>query len=190
MPTYVRDSGAWKPVSGSSLPEGSTFEAGTKLMFAQASAPAGWTRVGGDVEDNRMLRVVSGGGGGNTGGSASPILNNVVPSHTHSFSTGNQSVNHYHGFITGGESDDHSHRYTDPTIGAYIGQRYDETGNTAEYVTGQGGTTSGRSNGHTHSGDTYGISADHQHSGSTDNGSSQTNWSPRYINMILCEKLP
>ena len=29
MPTYIRDGGVWKEVSGSSLPEGSTFLTGT-----------------------------------------------------------------------------------------------------------------------------------------------------------------
>jgi hypothetical protein len=33
-----------------------------------------------------------------------------------------------------------------------------------------------------------GFSADHSHSGSTDNGSSQTNWTPQYIDNIICAK--
>jgi hypothetical protein len=78
---------------GPPAPAGSTFDFGTRLMFAQAFAPTGWIRVTDDSANNRMLRVVSTGGGG-TGGSADPTFNNVVPSHTHSFSTGNVSSGH------------------------------------------------------------------------------------------------
>jgi hypothetical protein len=111
MPTYIRDGGVWKPVSGSSLPEGSTFPSGTRLMFAQSFAPTGWTRVTDDSANNRMLRVVSTGGGG-TGGNYDPTVMNVVPSHTHSFSTGGISENHFHSGTTGTVSSDHAHVYS------------------------------------------------------------------------------
>lgn len=55
-----------------------TFAGGTKMLFAQASAPSGWTQDVTDTANNRMLRVVNGAGAG-TGGSSSPIA-----SHTHS----------------------------------------------------------------------------------------------------------
>ena len=50
------------------------FPAGTKMVFAQATAPAGWTQ---DASDDAVLRVVSTAGGG-TGGSLS-----VTAPHTH-----------------------------------------------------------------------------------------------------------
>lgn len=50
------------------------------------------------------------------------------------------------------------------------------------------GTSGGRSAAHTHTGTSGGISANHTHSGSTDNGSSSTNWTPRYIDTIICSK--
>ena len=187
MPTYIRDGGVWKPVSGSSLPEGSTFPSGTRLMFAQASAPTGWTRVTDDSANDRMLRVISSGGGGGTGGSATPILNNVVPSHTHSFSTGNESANHSHAFTTGNVSSDHQHD---------IEIRFDQSGGSGFPKSLPGGNryppqnirSYGITANHVHGGGTAGMSNSHFHSGTTDNGSSRTNWSPRYINMILCSK--
>lgn len=70
-----------------------SFPAGTKMVFAQAAAPTGWTQ---DVANNdMMLRLVSAAGGG-TGGSASPIVGPSItsghaitiaemPAHTHSY---------------------------------------------------------------------------------------------------------
>jgi hypothetical protein len=54
-------------VDGSNLTGLAAFPSGTKMIFNQASAPTGWTKVTNNV-DNRALRVVSGSGGG-TGGS-------------------------------------------------------------------------------------------------------------------------
>ena len=50
------------------------------------------------------------------------------------------------------------------------------------------GTSGGRSAGHTHTGTSAINSVDNTHSGSTDNGSSSTNWTPRYIDTIICSK--
>ena len=156
-------------------------------MFAQAAAPTGWTRVTDDSANNRMLRVVSTGGGG-TGGSASPILNNVVPAHTHSFTSGGNSVDHTHGGTTGTMSNDHAHGYV---------QSNDQNRTVGNLIFGGGfavnqgvfnSTTGGVNANHTHTFTTGGQSASHTHSGTTDNGSSQTNWAPRYIDMILCSK--
>ena len=169
---------------------GESFEFGTRLMFAQATAPTGWTRVTDDSANNRMLRVVSSGGGG-TGGSADPILNNVVPAHTHSFTTGFVSSDHAHSGSTGFVSSDHVHFLTldsagsggfdDPSVPRYTAKNLTNFG-------GRTGTTSGINANHFHAFSTGGINANHTHSGSTDNGSSQTNWAPRYIDMILCSK--
>ena len=155
-------------------------------MFAQASAPIGWTRVGGEAENNRMLRVVGDGTGGSFGGSASPILNNVVPSHTHSFGTGNQSADHTHTFSTGNVSSDHNHLYTASNNGNIprINGIFSPGVNSGVFTAGTGSMSAN----HFHSGTTANMSNSHSHSGTTDNGSSQTNWSPRYINMILCSK--
>lgn len=195
------------------------FAAGTRLVFAQASAPAGWTQDTTDAANNRLLRVVSTAGGG-SGGSHSPILNNVVPSHTHGFSTGNQSVDHTHYTTTGGASANHTHSIGDPghahgvddpghshtyerrpnshTVGAggsYLAGISQDAPTTSHAVSGIGiyaaGTgiwTGGFSSDHVHGGVSGGVSANHTHSGSTDNGSSQTNWAPRYSDLIICTK--
>jgi hypothetical protein len=165
---------------------GESFEFGTRLMFAQATAPTGWTRVTDDSANNRMLRVVSSGGGG-TGGSASPILNDVVPAHTHSFTTGgfNNDIDHLHSGTTGTVSSDHAHTYLSPRPG---NAREDNIVDNHIYAAST--STSGINANHVH-GFTTGAadrSLNHTHSGSTDNGSSQTNWTPRYIDMILCSK--
>ena len=188
--------------------------AGTRVMFAQSAAPTGWTQVTADEANNRMLRVVNSTGAG-TGGSASPILNNVVPAHTHTFTTGGQSNDHSHSGNTGTESANHSHGFGAWTGGQNTGHnhgipnfayRQDSGGRNggdsgpvgytygytdgastdhAHYVS---GTTGGISANHTHSFTSGGVSANHTHSGTTDNGSSQTNWAPRYIDMIMCSK--
>lgn len=162
--------------------------AGFRVMFANSAAPTSWTRVGGDTENNRMLRVVGGAGGG-VGGSASPILNNVVPSHTHSFSTGLQSSNHAHGGTTGGITANHFHgggASFGSSLDNYVLVDSSDTGGSGPTI--NSANTGFVSNDHAHGFTTEGINANHVHSGSTDNGSSQTNWAPRYIDMILCSK--
>lgn len=166
----------------------SVFASGTKLMFAQASAPTGWTQDTTDSAANRMLRVVNTAGGG-VGGSHSPILNNVVPAHTHGFTTGNVSNDHYHSGTTQGVSNNHTHGITLPTL-SNSGSNFGADGQEVAFG-GPGGkilTTWESGQNHTHWFQTGGISSNHTHSGSTDNGSSQTNWTPRYIDMILCSK--
>ena len=174
------------------------ISAGARVMFAQGAAPTSWTRVGGDTENNRMLRVVSGAGGG-VGGSADPTFNNVVPAHTHAFNTGFESASHEHGFNTGNVSSGHVHTFNN----LYFAENFGN-GNEIGLGNGYAGSNKGAdydnrpfylnwntfdiSANHYHGGATSGINRNHYHGGSTDNGSSQTNWSPRYINMILCSK--
>ena len=95
MPTYVRSGGTWLDVSGGGSP---SIPSGVSILFYEASAPLGWTKV--TTQDNKALRVVSG-TGGVTGGStpftsvftsrnvsgtvANASLNtSQIPSHTHS----------------------------------------------------------------------------------------------------------
>ena len=142
--------------------------AGTKLAFFQASAPTGWTQN--TSYSNHMMRIVSGAGGG-SGGTMSPILNNVVTSHTHGFSTGGASANHVH-YDAG-----HSHSFNIYNAGVY--------GSGPGANVARWGINSSTDTGYASIG--Y-MSNDHSHSGSTDNGSSQTNWTPQYIDNILCSK--
>lgn len=176
------------------------FAAGTRIPFAQAAAPTGWTQDVSDNANNRMLRVINTAGGG-VGGSHDPILNNVVPSHTHSGTSGNVSAGHTHWLRTGTVSADHSHGISDPGHShGYTGSpgvKYAGGGSIlaamqqAAATTGSAGTgisTGGISANHTHDATTGDHSANHTHGFSTDNGSSQTNWTPRYINLIICSK--
>lgn len=84
--------------------------AGTRILFAQATAPVGFTQDTSDTATNRMMRVVNTAGGG-VGGSSDPTLMNVVPYHTHAFTTGTQSADHVHNVATttGGQSANHYH---------------------------------------------------------------------------------
>lgn len=178
-----------------------TFPSGTRMPFAQATAPVGWTQDTSDFADNRMLRVVASAGGG-VAGSHSPILNNVVPSHTHGITTGGESAGHTHSGNTGGVSGDHTHGVNDP------GHSHSYNRAAAPNLAGSGGSfwtytsletlnTGGAGTGiwlggisasHYHGFTTGGMSNAHTHSGTTDNGSSQTSWSPRYIDMIIAAK--
>lgn len=54
------------------------FPAGTRMLFVQASAPTGWTKV--TTHDNKALRIVSGTGGGSGGShSFTTALNSPRP---------------------------------------------------------------------------------------------------------------
>ena len=102
--------------------------AGTAMIFVQAAAPVGWTKV---ISNNdKLLRIVSGSGGGSGGSAAmstawtSVALSGTVsghalttaeiPAHTHSGTTGTESATHTHSFTTGstGSGDSHTHGLT------------------------------------------------------------------------------
>lgn len=183
--------------------------AGTLVMFAQAAAPTGWTQITTDAANNRMLRVVTTAGAG-TGGSASPILMDVVPSHTHTYSStsSGQSQSHTHGVSgsTGGMSANatHSHGVSDPghshtytrqyAAGGYAagGGAQNQQIDTATSASGTGISIISANVDHTHafSVTSAAASVDHTHaiSGTTAANGSSSNWAPRYIDMILCSK--
>ena len=189
------------------------FPTGTRLMFAQASAPTGWTQVTDDSANNRMLRVVNSTGAG-TGGTASPILMDVVPSHTHTYSgtSGGQSQSHTHGVsgTTGAMNSNasHSHGISDPghlhsagPFASYIwggGAGPTDAGDNLQYgyintstsTTGISVNAANTDHTHSFSVNSGGANVDHTHnySGTTAANGSSSNWAPRYIDMILCSK--
>ncbi|TDK65966.1 phage tail protein [Sapientia aquatica] len=178
------------------------FPPGTRIPFAQNWAPTGWFTVQDDSTNNRMLKVVHG-GGGDTGGYHDPVVNNVVPAHTHWFRTGHVSNDHTHGIGDPGHSHGvydpgHDHQFGLPTSSDYYtgyGANYVYTvGPPRQFVNGMTGRKIGSTQtgigiiGNTTGIWTGGISSNHTHDGATDNGSSQTNWEPRYINLIICQK--
>ena len=142
------------------------FASGTRMPFAQAAAPTGWTQDTSDNATNRMLRVVNTAGNG-IGGSASPILNNTVPSHTHVF-TGSALGNHTH--TDAGHT--HTATMTSPQLG---------TGGGSNYLA-NGATSSG-----TGFADIQGASGGTP-AGTNAANASASDWSPRYIDMIICAK--
>lgn len=146
------------------------FISGTRMPFAQAAAPTGWTQDVTDNANNRMLRVVNTAGNG-VGGSASPILNNVVSSHTHTF-TGNAMGAHSHS--------DAGHAHT------LIGGVYAGNGSV---IAGYGGGAGSFLTSSTNTGyaNIQGASAGTP-SGSISANGSPSDWTPRYIDMIICSK--
>lgn len=155
----------------------SPIPAGTRMPFAQAAAPTGWTQDVSDSANNRMLRVVSGVGNG-IGGTNDPTLNNTVPYHTHGFTTGTVSVDHSHAI--GDPSHAHGITAFDAQGGGGNSNAGFSGGPSSVHISGTAGALTGIWTG--------GMSANHTHSGGTDGGSSQVNWTPRYINMIICAK--
>jgi hypothetical protein len=131
---------------------------------------------------------------------------NVVPAHTHGFTTGGNNVQHNHSVngTTGGMNgaNPHAHGVSDPGHSHGNVPIIDGSvnpGNTPSrlvngYTNSAGAGTGigvqGSDINHSHSfGVTSGIeSQDHVHSGGTDAGSSQLNWTPQYVNFIICQK--
>lgn len=101
------------------------FPSGTKMLFAQAAAPTGWTKL--TTVNDAAIRVVSGTTGGGTGGSvafstlfatgkavslsgsvgATTLTVDTMPSHTHSrrhsYGEGNSAATWYTYHTDGGE---------------------------------------------------------------------------------------
>ena len=183
-------------VSAGVLSNTAVFASGTRITFHQSTSPVGWVQDTTDVGNNRMLRVVSG-SGGSVGGSHDPTTMSVVPYHTHGFSTGNQSGDHAHytSGQTGGQSANHYHNLNTDQGSAFYGQSAGGGSAQAGYTGGYAVEliqpyTQYTSNDHSHAWGNWsgGVNANHTHSGGTDGGSSQTNWTPRYIDLIVCQK--
>ena len=159
----------------STITNTSNFVSGTRLSFAQITAPTGWTQDTTDLATNRMLRVINTTtgvpGSSAVGGSASPILNNTVPSHTHTF-TGDALPGHTH--------TDSGHSHSDPGVQVTRGSPAGTT-SFQEWV----GSHSTGSN------SPLGLSTT---SAGTPTGTNAINagavdWAPRYVDMIICSKI-
>jgi len=90
---------------------GNLIPPGSKMLFYQASAPTGWTKL--TTDNNKTLRVVSGSGGGsggtNTFTSAFSERSVPVPTHNHNANAGDQSANHSHGGEAVDANANHTH---------------------------------------------------------------------------------
>jgi hypothetical protein len=169
---------------------------GTRMLFAQASAPTGWTQITDANLDDRMLRVVTGSGGG-IGGTHSPILMDVVPNHNHpaTVSVAISGGDHSHTINLTTGSDAHAHTINFyPYLGDNLGLEA-FSGNSGRYAvkTDQGDATQIQSASHTHAiinGSTDSSSHTHTTTGSSVSVNTNTNgstWTPKYFNLILCE---
>ncbi len=146
------------------------FPSGTRMPFAQAAAPSGWTQDTSDNANNRMLRVVLSAGNG-VGGSDSPILNNTtMVAHTHTF-TGTALAAHTH--------TDSGHSHTQRGQNALSG------GLTPVLAT---GTATVNSDTNTASASAVISSNSAGTPAGTNSTTSGVGWTPRYIDMIICSK--
>jgi hypothetical protein len=146
------------------------FDSGTVLLFYQASAPTGWTKV--VTQDNKALRVVSGTGGVSGGTTAfSSVFTNQTVSTSISVSISGTT-----GATTLSESQMPSHTHSRAQ-----GANGDDTnGFGSIYNQGSGTVSSTGGNGsHTHS---------FSGSGSGSGTSSAVTLNVQYIDIILCSK--
>lgn len=136
--------------------------AGTAMLFMQASAPTGWTIS--TAFDGRILAINSG-SGGSTGGTHDPLLMNVVPSHTHGFTTNNGS--HNNSLSIGGGP-------------VYFNYNPIESGLTHIVVPIYSSSVT--------NGQITLLTSVHSHTGTTNANGSASNWTPKYATAIVCTK--
>ena len=181
------------------------------MLFYEASAPTGWTKI--TTQNDKALRVVSGTGGGSGGSSSftSVFASRSVPlaRHSHSGTTIGAGSHSHSGSTSGAGS--HSHSGSTSGAGAHS-----HSTNFSSVVTQPGGneTPGGGGRGiyqnisingvgdHAHSFSTSGV-GDHAHSFSTsgvgdhahtfstsEEGTSgaSMNFSVQYIDVIICQK--
>jgi hypothetical protein len=161
-PTGVCDGDVWYDTSGTDT--GNTFATGTTLLFYQASAPTGWTKL--TTHDDKALRVVSGATGGGAGGAASftsVFTNRGVPVAQHSHTATSTVID-----------PGHTHPYTES---ANSNRRI--TGNAPSCNTGVFPSTTGSN--------TTGITVATTISPQGTAGASM-DFSVQYIDIILCSK--
>lgn len=140
---------------------------GTRMIFYQASAPTGWTKVTDSFVNNTAMRIVTGSGGGayssgsafttvfatnrvTTGGDvqATTLTTNQIPAHSHTGSTATAG-NHGHSGSTGGAGG-HSHTGSTAAAGSHShGVSDPGHGHDAPWfrATGQGGASWAVANG-------------------------------------------
>jgi hypothetical protein len=188
--------------NGSGLTGVEPFPSGTKVVFAQASAPTGWTQ---DTSNNdKALRVVSGAGGG-TGGthafSSPPSTSHTHTGASHTHSTPSHS--HSHSLSAGAHtlstSQMPAHKHASKVRVSMSGWNGSSYGNMSSnsYGSGPGWSSTGRQNtggGGSHS---HSLSGSITSGGSGTSGSGGTGatssagptaFAPQYVNVIVCSK--
>ena len=148
---------------------------GTKMPFYQAAPPTGWTATA--IQNDSMMRVVTSaltGGTSAAGSGHSPILNNVVTSHTHVF-TGTAMGTHNHTTIA------HDHA---PLSGSHFAS----LGATGSYINMTGGVSWG--NDATTANTTVVVNAISAGTPAGTNAvpAGAANWAPRYMDFCVGTK--
>ena len=165
---------------------GSYIPAGTRMIFYQASAPTGWTKV--TTVNDRVLRVVSGDGGG-TGGNwqisgitvdGHTLTINEIPGHTHGKGTLVTSTggSHTH-LLQWGSAGEIQQSSPGPAAGTSATDRLFTEG--ARNVR----TASAGNHSHSLSGETGSTGGGGSHSHSLTIGN---RWRPAYADVIICSK--
>ena len=159
-------------LSANAPPEPITeIPAGSRLLWAQPSAPTGWTQD--NSFHNRMLRVVAGVGSTGSGGTGgygydgvdNPIYNDKVPNHAHHFDVNSSGAGaHAHTITNIRDMFSFPSIYGGPNAGYGDEQRegisYSDTSAVGNHA-------------HNVAGDTWGVAG-------------AGTWSPMYLNLILC----
>lgn len=172
---------------------------GSVMVFFQASAPTGWTKV--TTQNDKTLRVVSGTGGG-TGGDWAMSAGETTSSHdghVHAGAAHSHNHNLSAGAHTLSESQMPSHSHT-------LNTRYTNSNNPGAFSPGGGYITrpnfpgANPANGGALNTDSKGSSSSHSHNmsgsitsggdGNTGSGGSHTHTiaAPQYIDVIICSK--
>lgn len=163
---------------------------GSVMVFFQANAPTGWTKV--TTQNDKTLRVVSGTGGG-TGGDWAMSAGETTSSHgghVHSGAAHSHSHNLSAGSHTLSTSEMPSHNHGSRTNGSSSDTRRMGSGNNHTFLTALNSGTmanAGGGGGHAHN-----MSGSISSGGSGDTGSAgshtHTIAAPQYIDVIICSK--
>lgn len=149
------------------------FDTGTRIVFFQAAAPTGWTKVTGADVNNAALRLVQGNGGG-TGGS---IPFSTLFSSSSSYSGVVNITSGQVGFsvLSEGQLASHFHRFNNnpPRRGTSGGGGRDGADNNYNVPT----SSTGGNQAHTHT--LAGVAA---------NGNFVTNFAVKYVDVIVAQK--
>ena len=171
----LKRNNAWRYLQ----PAENLIPSGTRMVFYQAAAPTGWTKVT-NVND-RLLRVVSG-AGGSVGGSwditgitigSTALSIDQIPAHGH----GNGSLR----AASGGS---HAHGlYSETEFGAGVGKTGIDAGNANTVGTPR--TKSSGSHSHSITGSTSAAGSGHAHGHAINSGGT---WRPAYADVIICSR--
>lgn len=215
---FNRTTKRWEEWSGAAWVDAvAIIPQGAVMVFYQASAPTGWTKL--TTQNDKALRVVSGSGGvaGGTHALSSPpstAHTHTAPAHSHTAPAHTHTVaSHTHNYTT---VIAHTHTFTTSSNGAHSHPLNVEVSGSGSYrnPSGNTGTTNQDSDAvasagaHNHSGTTASTgaasgvtagsgvlttSSDGATSTSTNGGtatssSGPTAFAPAYIDVILCSK--